>query len=72
MSVGILPGEVASMIRCVLASSGIHCPSSQFENLHNSPVDPAEVDGIASIPQGMPQAGDDGGDLLGSEWFRNS
>lgn len=66
---GHTPGEVASMIRCVLASSEYIARLAQFENLHNPQVDPADVDGIASIPQGMPQSVDDGGDLLGSDGF---
>lgn len=53
---GHTPGEVASMIRCILAASEYVARLSELEHFNTGGVDEfgSEIDAAAAIPSGMP------------------
>lgn len=53
---GHSPGEVASMIRCVLAASEYVALHSQLEQFKTSGFEDADIDAAAAVPEGV-QAG---------------
>lgn len=59
---GHSPGEVASMIRCVLAASEYVARLSELEQIQVGSTSESEVDAVSAIPRGMPTGDDFGSD----------